>query len=157
MYSFGAEFSLGRMGIYCGLKCVITSVILKTLCCCLLQVSPHCSQDWELEKEDASSFVKPYMGLTRRSISKSKYIFKSLLQNRVFYWNCHTSVSCTGKKTPCQRMVMYWLPCPQAPHTKRFFFQVHRRRENDAFNAKHRSYTSSSPMCIFFFSICCIT
>lgn len=59
------------------------------------------------------------------------------------------SVSCTGKKTPYQKE--WWCTgCPVLilPKTKRFF-QVLRRRENDAFNAKYRSYTSSSQMCVF--------
>lgn len=46
------------MGRYCGLKHVITSVILKTLYFFLLQASPYFSQDQELEKEDAPSVVK---------------------------------------------------------------------------------------------------
>ena len=46
------------MGRYCGLKCVIALVILKTLCFLLLQASPYFSQDQELEKEDAPSVVK---------------------------------------------------------------------------------------------------
>lgn len=50
------------MGRYCGLKHVITSVILKTLYFFLLQASPYFSQDQELEKEDAPSVVKCFNG-----------------------------------------------------------------------------------------------
>lgn len=60
LYSFGANFSLGRIGRYHGLNCVNTLVILNTLCIFLLQASPYFSQDQnlELEKEDALSVVK---------------------------------------------------------------------------------------------------
>lgn len=88
----------------------------------------------------------------RKSISKSKYIFKSLLQNRVLCCCCHTYVSILQRQKNLLikkngYVLVILSPCSPKPED---FFQVLRRRENDAFNAKNRSYTSSSQMCIFF-------
>lgn len=139
------------MGRYCGLKCVTTLVILKTLCFLLLQASPYFSQDQELEKEDAPSVVECCNWLLWESLSLNQNTYSKVYCRTEFSVDTVTlvSVSCTGgkKKKPSlsKRMVMDWLPCPHVPQNRKIFFsQLLRRRENDAFNAKHRSCRRSS-------------
>lgn len=129
---------------------VITLVILKTLRFLLLQVSPYFSQAQKLDKEDAPS-VKHCNGSYKKVFLSVKIYWKVYCRIE-FSFDTVTLIVSTlhrQKELLIKKNAHALLTLSLCSLKAKDFFQVLRRRENDAFNAKHRSYKSSTQICTF--------